>query len=99
VAASPSYARGDENNRDANGRVPGYAVAHIDARWRAARHIEVFFLADNVFDKRYANVGVLGRNFFLGPERTFSAQNAVAEQFLGPGIPRGVWAGVRYEWL
>jgi outer membrane receptor protein involved in Fe transport len=99
TAGSSSYARGDENNRDANGRIPGYAVVHVDARWRAAKNIELFFLADNVFDKRYANVGVLGRNFFLGPGRTFSAENAVAEQFLGPGTPRGAWAGLRYQWL
>jgi outer membrane receptor protein involved in Fe transport len=73
-------------------------VVHLDARWRATRRVELFFLVDNVFDKRYANVGVLGRNFFLGPGRTFSAQSAVAEQFLGPGAPRGAWAGVRFEW-
>lgn len=99
VAASPTYARGDENNRDLQGRVPGYTVVNLDARWRPARNIEVFFLVDNVFDKRYANVGVLGRNFFAGPGHAFSTENAVPEIFLGPGAPRGAWAGVRYEWL
>ena len=98
TAASSSYARGDENNRDVNGRVPGYAVVHLDASWRPMRELELFVLVDNVFDTRYANVGVLGRNFFLGPGRTFSAESAAAEMFLGPGAPRGVWGGLRYQW-
>jgi hypothetical protein len=33
VAAISQYARGNENNRDPAGGVPGYAVANLDARW------------------------------------------------------------------
>ena len=98
ATASSSYGRGDESNNDANGRVPGYAVVHLDARWRPAHGLELFVLVDNAFDKRYANLGVLGRNFFPGAARAFSAENAAPELFLGPGAPRGAWAGVRYEW-
>jgi iron complex outermembrane receptor protein len=98
VANSSSYARGDENNRDARGRIPGYAVVNLDARWRPTRDVELFVLVDNAFDKRYANLGVLGRNFFLGPGHTFSAENAMTEQFLGAGAPRGAWAGATFQW-
>lgn len=94
----PSYARGDESNNDVNGKVPGYAVFNLEARVRLARGTELFASADNVFDKRYANFGVLGRNVFTGPGRTFDPQNSVAEQFFGPGAPRGVWVGLRHAW-
>jgi outer membrane receptor protein involved in Fe transport len=98
ACAGAAYARGDENNRDANGRVPGYAVVHLNASWRAAKDVEVFAKIDNVFDIRYANFGILGENFFTGPGRTFAAEGAVSEQFRGPGAPFGAWLGVRYRW-
>ncbi|HXN15611.1 MAG TPA: TonB-dependent receptor, partial [Usitatibacter sp.] len=96
--ASAIFARGDENNRDRNGRIPGYAVVGINARWRPFAETEVFALLDNVFDQRYANFGVLGRNFFTGPGRTFAPDTALAEQFLGSGVPFGAWIGIRHEW-
>jgi iron complex outermembrane receptor protein len=98
TCASAVYARGDENNRDANGRVPGYAVVHLNASWRAARDVEIFAKVDNLFDIRYANFGILGENFFTGPGRAFAAEGAVTEQFRGPGAPFGAWLGVRYRW-
>jgi len=98
VAASASYARGDENNRDAAGHVPGYAVLNLDARWAPARDVELFARIDNVLDVHYATFGILGRNFFTGPGRTFAPDDAVPEQFRGMGAPFGAWAGVRYAW-
>jgi outer membrane receptor protein involved in Fe transport len=98
LCASAAHARGDENNRDANGKVPGYAVVNLNASWRVWRGLEVFALIDNAFDVRYANFGVLGRNFFTGPGRTFAPDAPVAEQFRGPGAPRGAWLGLRYSW-
>ena len=53
----------------------------------------------NLFDKRYANFGVIGENLFTGPGRTFDGANGVNEQFRGPGVPRGAWVGLRYQWL
>ena len=98
ACSSAIYARGDENNRDIHGTIPGYAVLNLDGRWRLARDIELFARIDNVTDRRYANFGVLGENFFPGPERTFAASRSVVEQFRGPGIPRGAWAGIRFSW-
>jgi outer membrane receptor protein involved in Fe transport len=97
-AASRVYARGDENNRDVNGSIPGYGVVDIHARWRAARGLEVFAFVDNVFDKRYSGQGVLGLNVFNGPGHSYAPDAPVSEQFRGMGAPRGAWIGVRYRW-
>jgi hypothetical protein len=52
-----------------------------------------------VFDRRYYNFGILGENFFTGPNRTFgpaAGDDPRTEQFRGPGAPRGIWVGARY---
>ena len=100
VYASSQYARGDENNRDRHGRVPGYAVVDFDARYRAGKDLELFARIANLFDRRYQTIGVLGSNVFTGPDRSFgpaSGNDAVAEQFRGIGAPRGVLMGLRYS--
>jgi outer membrane receptor protein involved in Fe transport len=99
VLTSSQYAHGDENNRDAHGRVPGYAVVDLDARWRMARDWEIFATVTNLFDRRYENFAILGANVFTGPDRTFGpvlGLEPVPEQFRSVGTPRGMWLGVRY---
>ncbi|AYZ62871.1 TonB-dependent receptor [Burkholderia multivorans] len=91
-------ARGDENNQDANGRIAGYVLVDLDMRYRVTKRFEVFASVTNLFDKRYASFGVLGQNFFNGPNHTFDGAHPVNEQFVGPGAPRGAWVGVRYAW-
>jgi len=94
------YARGDENNQDANGQLPGYTLVNFDARFLVSPAFEVFARVNNVFDRRYVNFGVVGENFFTGPDRTFGpavGMDPAAEQFRGPGAPRGAWIGVRYS--
>jgi outer membrane receptor protein involved in Fe transport len=97
--SSSVFARGDENNRDAGGQVPGYFVVNMDGRYEIAKGLEVFARVTNVFNKTYSNFAVLGENFFAGPSRTFDGANTVNEQFRGVGVPRGVWIGLRYQWL
>jgi iron complex outermembrane recepter protein len=99
VLSSRTYARGDENNRDGNGQVPGYAVVNLDAHYRPVKNIEIFARVVNLFDRKYANFAVLGENFFTGPGGSFDAASARAEQFRGIGSPRGGWIGLRYEWI
>jgi iron complex outermembrane receptor protein len=98
VAVSSSYARGDENNGDSRGRVPGYAVVHVDTSYQIAPDTELFARVDNLFDRRYANFATLGRNAFAGSDRSFDPVNAVGEQFRGYGAPRGIWIGMRTHW-
>ncbi len=94
--ASAQYARGDENNLDASGRVPGYALLNLDTRYQVSPKLQLFARVDNVFNRRYANFGVLGDNVFTGASMGFDPANARAEQFRGNGTPRGAWAGVHY---
>jgi outer membrane receptor protein involved in Fe transport len=94
------YARGDENNQDVNGQLPGYTVVNLDGRYLVSERFEVFGRVNNVLNRRYFNFGVAGENFFTGPGRTFGPAAGVdprAEQFRGPGAPLGLWLGVQYS--
>jgi outer membrane receptor protein involved in Fe transport len=99
IANSSVYARGDENNQDENGKVPGYAVFNLDANWRIHSNWNLFAKVNNVFDRDYATMGVLGTNAFTGAGKTFDTVpgNWADEQFRSPGSPRAAWVGVRYE--
>jgi outer membrane receptor protein involved in Fe transport len=97
LASGASFSRGDENNASGD-RVPGYAVVHADARWTLSPRVEGALQLNNLFDRRYANFGLLGRNVFTGPGRSFDPAQAVNEPFRGLGAPRGVWLGLRYGW-
>jgi outer membrane receptor protein involved in Fe transport len=94
----PSWARGNENNADPSGRVAGYGIVNLDTSWHPRHGVELFLRVDNVFDRHYANFGILGENVFANPSRTFDPANSVSETFLGQGTPRGAWAGVRLSW-
>ncbi|HET9641874.1 MAG TPA: TonB-dependent receptor [Burkholderiaceae bacterium] len=98
AANSSSRLRGDESNQDVHGAVGGYTVVNLDGSYRLTKNLELFARIDNVFDRKYANFGILGHNVFASAARTFNAANPVAEPFLGLGAPRGGWVGVRYEW-
>ena len=95
-AQDSQYVRGNENNQDASGKIPGYTVFNVDARWNFARGWELFGMINNVFNRKYETAGVLGLNFFNGPGNTFDATNTVKEVFLSPAAPIGAWIGVRY---
>lgn len=98
AAYGRQYARGDENNRDAAGPLPGYAVVNLNLERRLARDWRVSATLSNVFDRRFASFGVLGRNFFTGPGAAFDAASARAEQFRTPGAPRLLWVALHYSW-
>ncbi len=96
MAFSSQYARGDENNQDANGRIPGYTLVNLDANYRHTKQLSFFGRIDNLFDKEYETLGVLGENFFNGPGRSFDAAGVTDDQFRSAGAPRAAWVGVRY---
>jgi iron complex outermembrane recepter protein len=96
--ASGAFARGDENNADTHGRVPGYGVFNLQLHGDISKQWSVFTRVDNLFDKRYANFGVLGQNVFTGAGQSFDPTNARSEQFRGWGTPRGLWVGVQMAW-
>ncbi|MGV2292678.1 TonB-dependent receptor, partial [Trinickia sp. YCB016] len=92
------YARGDEDNEDVNGKIAGYFLIDLDTTYQITKQLQVFGTMSNLLNKRYASFGVLGQNFFNGPNHTFDAFAPVNEQFVGPGAPRGLWVGMRYAW-
>ncbi len=94
---SSQYARGDENNQDANGKLPDYTLVNLDGRYQLNKQLMFFGRITNLFDKEYETLGVLGENFFNGPGRTFGAGNVTDEQFRSVGAPRGIWIGVKYD--
>ncbi len=96
-AASGVFARGDENNQDSNGRVPGYGVFNLQLHGEISPGWQFFARVDNVFNRRYANFGVLGQNVFTGAGRSFDGEHPRNEQFRGYGMPRGVWVGMQFN--
>lgn len=96
LARSAVYARGDENNLDSHGRLPGYALLQLDARHALTPRLELSARVVNLLDRRYANFGALGSNVFTGPGGSFDGANAQREQFRGWGEPRAVWLGLSY---
>ena len=97
LATSSQYARGDENNQDRQGPVPGYTVVALDGTWQVDREWQLFMRVDNLFNRTYQNFGILGSNYFRGPGNTFDAALAGPEQFRSPGAPFGAWIGIRYR--
>lgn len=93
VMASSQYARGDENNQDVNGQVPGYGVVHLDTHYSINQNWKLFAKVNNLFDKDYSTFGVIGANIF----NVDGAGNPISEQFRSPAAPRAGWVGVTYE--
>lgn len=96
LAQSAQFARGDENNQDNNGAIPGYVLVSLDMHYSASPLWRVFLNVDNLFDRRYSTFGVLGQNVFTAPGDTFDSTAASwrSEQFRTVGVPRGVWLGM-----
>lgn len=112
VAAGRSYARGNENNRDqpdgvyylGPGFAPGYGVANLTARYRLAKHVEVFAQVNNLLNHRYYTAAQLGttpfdnnyrfvsRPFGARPDGSYPLRTTT---FFAPGAPLGAWGGMR----
>jgi outer membrane receptor protein involved in Fe transport len=97
VYASSQYAQGDNNNQDSNGPVPGYTIFNLDARYYITDQLQVFGRINNLFDRKYQTAGVLGANFFTGPNFSYNNASVPSSMFSSPGAPFGIWVGVRYD--
>lgn len=81
VAASSSYARGNENNAcQADGKYylgpgvsAGYAVANFSAHYDLNRHLQLAVQADNLFNRHYATAAQLAVTGFTS-QGTFLAR-------------------------
>ena len=97
VAFDSQYARGNENNADPTGKVPGYALVALDGSWNITPEWQLFARIDNLFNRTWQNFGILGANYFRGPGNTFDASLAGPEAFRSPGAPFGAWIGIQYR--
>ena len=99
VTASGQYARGDENNQDVNGKVPGYTVVNFDTNYNINDNWKLFAKVNNVFDKEYSTFGLLGSNgYSTGVYNPAASGNDWPNgQFRSPAAPRAAWVGVTYD--
>lgn len=99
LGQSNLFARGDENNQDINGPIPGYILLNMDAHCQISSAWHVYARVDNLLNRRYSTYGVLGQNVFTGPGDSFDPTGASwrNEQFRTVGVPRGAWVGVELK--
>lgn len=111
IAASESIARGNENNQHepdgtyylGTGRIAGYAVLNLGARYDITRRVQIVAQISNLFDRAYATAAQLGVTGFT-PEGQFVARPLPAvdgefplvhSTFVAPGAPRRGWVSLR----
>ena len=97
VYSSSQYAQGDNNNQDSNGPVPGYTIFNLDARYYITDQLQIFGRFNNLFDRKYQTAGVLGANFFTGPNFSYNNAGVPSSMFSSPGAPFNFWIGLRYD--
>jgi iron complex outermembrane recepter protein len=99
IAQSSTFPRGDENNQDVHGPVPGFAVMNLNGQVRLTQRLELFARVDNLFDRLYSSYGVLSANAFHLPGHAFDPNpaNWTSEQFRSIGAGRGAWIGLAYH--
>jgi outer membrane receptor protein involved in Fe transport len=99
IAQSSTFARGDENNQDVHGPVPGFAVVNLNGQVRLTQRLELFAKVDNLLDRLYSSYGVLSANAFHLPGHAFDPNpaNWTPEQFRSVGAGRGAWIGLTYR--
>jgi len=113
VAASRSYARGNENNLNqpdgiyylGPGTSPGYGIVNLGARYQLHKRLQLFAQINNLLDHRYYTAAQLGPTGFTNQgtfiSRPFPAVDGnfpiVHATFYAPGAPIGVWGGIRFK--
>jgi iron complex outermembrane recepter protein len=81
------YLVGDQSNR--NPKLPAYWVVNLHTSYQVSKHVELFGLVQNLFDRRYYTFG------------TFFDPNAIPflgltdHRTLAPGMPLAAYAGLR----
>ncbi|MGE0386457.1 MAG: TonB-dependent receptor [Gammaproteobacteria bacterium] len=84
------------------GRIAGFMIFNLDARFDVTDHAQVFIQVDNLLDKQFVTAGQLGLNSFTTSR--FGARDAAGfnynsndwthSNFVGPGAPRAGWLGL-----
>jgi len=94
ILNSAQHYRGDESNQ--LDKISGYTVINLHADYKVTSNIKIFAKVDNLFDKDYANFGLLGEpdEIFDGsaPGRGPAMNDP---RFQGVGAPRAGWIGIK----
>ena len=85
-AQGPTFARGDENNADINGQVPGFTTLKLDISHSVDKTFNLYAGVNNVLDAKYAGYGALATN---------NITSGANEQFRSMGAPRTLYAGIQ----
>lgn len=91
VAHSAQHLRGDESNQLAS--LPGYRVLDLRVRWQATPGAELFLRVENALDEEYESFGLIGEEPSEVEVPLF--EDFENPRFVGPGSPRGIFAGIR----
>jgi iron complex outermembrane receptor protein len=95
---SDSFYRGDESNQLP--QLPGYSVVSLRTTFKLAKQVELFANVQNLFDKRYSTLGILGDPTGVNapgvPTGVDSGDPSVDSRFQSPGMPRAYFGGIRF---
>ena len=81
------YLVGDQSNQ--NPKVPAYWVLNLHSSYQVSKHVELFGLVQNLFDRRYYTFGT----FFDTTAIPFLG--LTDPRSLAPGMPLAAYAGLR----
>ncbi len=81
------YLVGDQSNQ--NPKVPTYWVVNLHTSYQVSKHVELFGLVQNLFDRRYYTFGT-----FFDPT-AIPFLGLTDPRTLAPGMPLAVYAGLR----
>lgn len=85
-AQGSHFARGDDNNADANGPIAGFTTVKLDVQHSVDKRLSLFAGINNLFDVKYATYGALATN---------NITTGANEQFLSLAAPRSLYAGLQ----
>lgn len=113
VAASTSFARGNENNLSrpdgqyylGPGTSPGYGIVNLGARYQVHPRLQLFAQVNNLFNRHYYTGTQLGPtgfdeagNFIARPLPPVNGEYPLVHAtFYAPGAPLGAWVGLRFK--
>lgn len=94
VAASGQFFRGDESNL--NSQLPGYATVNLHTSYDLSKHIQIYGLINNLFDKRY---GTYGTYYNLNDANSISngIYNFQDPRTITPGAPLAAYGGLKIK--
>jgi iron complex outermembrane receptor protein len=93
-----SFYRGDESNQLPE--LPSYTVFSLRTALKLAKQVELFANVQNLFDKRYSTLGILGDPTGVNapgvPTGVDASDPSVDSRFQSPGMPRAYFGGIRF---